>query len=169
MIGITVPLVAFRLFVPNDVFPVTYRRGRTAHLDVTGRRHDAILHALEDQLGVIAIEIQPFGLEGSGGSTPLRVKVKGDPDYFPLTKLYSQTHVRSDRWYKLGRTPLYGRLEDEKPFNTVRTARPIRGLRVAATAQTPACRCLVLTASSRSPPSGSTWWSWSSSTAPGGR
>ena len=120
VIGITVPLVAFRLFVPSDVFPVTYRRGRTAHLDVTGRRHDAILHALEDQLGVIAIEIQPFGLEGSGGSTPLRVKVKGDPDYFLLTKLYSQTHVRSDRWYKLGRTLLYGRLEDEKPFNTVR-------------------------------------------------
>jgi hypothetical protein len=120
VIGITVPLVAFRLFVPNDVFPVTYRRGRTAHLDVTGRRHDAILHALEDQLGVIAIEIQPFGLEGSGGSTPLRVKVKGDPDYYLLTKLYSQTHVRSDRWYKLGRTLLYGRLEDEKPFNTVR-------------------------------------------------
>ena len=30
------------------------------------------------------------------------------------------THLRSDRWYKLGRTLLYGRLEDEKPFNTVR-------------------------------------------------
>ena len=26
----------------------------------------------------------------------------------------------ADRWYKLGRTLLYGRLEDEKPFNTVR-------------------------------------------------
>jgi tRNA A-37 threonylcarbamoyl transferase component Bud32 len=28
--------------------------------------------------------------------------------------------VRSDRWYKLGRTLLYGRLEDEKPYHTVR-------------------------------------------------
>ena len=28
--------------------------------------------------------------------------------------------MRSDRWYKLGRELLYGRLEDEKPFNTVR-------------------------------------------------
>jgi tRNA A-37 threonylcarbamoyl transferase component Bud32 len=28
--------------------------------------------------------------------------------------------VRSDRWYKLGRTLLYGRLEDEKPFHSVR-------------------------------------------------
>ncbi len=120
VIGVAVPLVAFRLFAPNDVFPVAYRRGRTAHLDITGRRHDAILRALEDQLGLIAVEIQPFGLEGSGGSTPLRVKVKGDPDYYVFAKLYSQTHLRSDRWYKLGRTLLYGRLEDEKAFNTVR-------------------------------------------------
>ena len=29
-------------------------------------------------------------------------------------------HVRADRWYKLGRTILYGRLEDEAPFQTVR-------------------------------------------------
>jgi tRNA A-37 threonylcarbamoyl transferase component Bud32 len=28
--------------------------------------------------------------------------------------------VRSDRWYKLGRTILYGRLEDEAPFASVR-------------------------------------------------
>jgi tRNA A-37 threonylcarbamoyl transferase component Bud32 len=28
--------------------------------------------------------------------------------------------MRSDRWYKLGRTLLYGRLEDERPFSTVR-------------------------------------------------
>jgi tRNA A-37 threonylcarbamoyl transferase component Bud32 len=120
VIGVTVPLVGFRLFAPNDVFPVRYRRGRAAHLDITGRRHDAILRALQDQLGVIATEIAPFGLEGSGGSTPLRVTVKGDPDYYVFAKLYSQTHLRSDRWYKLGRTLLYGRLEDEKAFNTVR-------------------------------------------------
>ena len=35
-------------------------------------------------------------------------------------KLYAQSHLRSDRWYKLGRELLYGRLEDEKPFHTVR-------------------------------------------------
>ena len=35
-------------------------------------------------------------------------------------KLYARSHLRSDRWYKLGRELLYGRLEDEKPFNTVR-------------------------------------------------
>src|SRR5262245_27787446 len=29
-------------------------------------------------------------------------------------------HVRADRWYKLGRTILYGRLEDERPYQSVR-------------------------------------------------
>jgi serine/threonine-protein kinase RIO1/membrane-associated phospholipid phosphatase len=120
VIGVTIPLCGFRLFCPNEVFPVTYKRGRTAHLDVTGARHDAIVHGLQDQLGVIAEEVEPFGLEGSGGSTPLRVKIKGEPDTYIFCKLYAASHVRSDRWYKLGRTLLYGRLEDEKPFNTVR-------------------------------------------------
>jgi membrane-associated phospholipid phosphatase/tRNA A-37 threonylcarbamoyl transferase component Bud32 len=120
IIGVAIPLAAFRLLVPNEVFPVTYRRGRTAHLDVTGARHDAIVKALHDQLGVIPVEIKPFGLAGSGGSTPLRVRVKGDPDTYLFCKLYSAIHLRSDRWYKLGRTLMYGRLEDEKAFNTVR-------------------------------------------------
>jgi tRNA A-37 threonylcarbamoyl transferase component Bud32/membrane-associated phospholipid phosphatase len=120
IIGVTLPLVAFRLLVPNEVFPVTYRRGRSAHLDVGGRRGEAIHHALEDQLGVQVAEIKPFGLAGSAGSTPLRVRVKGDPDTWLFAKLYAGSHLRADRWYKLGRTLLYGRLEDEKPFNTVR-------------------------------------------------
>jgi len=120
LIGVAIPLAAFRLLAPNEVFPVSYRRGRTAHLDVSGPRRDAIVKALEDQLGVIPVEVKPFGLEGSGGSTPLRVKVKGDPDTYLFCKLYSAIHLRSDRWYKLGRTLMYGRLEDEKAFNTVR-------------------------------------------------
>ncbi|HKA67745.1 MAG TPA: phosphatase PAP2 family protein [Actinomycetes bacterium] len=120
VLGVAIPLAAFRLLAPNEVFPITYRRGRTAHLDVTGRRLDAIQHALRDQLGVIPLEIKPFGLAGSGGSTPLRVKVKGEPDSYLFCKLYAATHLRSDRWYKLGRTLLYGRLEDERAFNTVR-------------------------------------------------
>ena len=120
IIGVAIPLAAFRLFTPNDVFPVTYHRGRKAHLDVTGERGLAIRIALKDQLGLIAKEIQPFGLEGSGGSTPLRITVEGNPDTFVFCKLYASTHLRSDRWYKLGRTMLYGRLEDESAFNTVR-------------------------------------------------
>jgi tRNA A-37 threonylcarbamoyl transferase component Bud32 len=120
IIGVTIPLVAFRWLCPDEVFPVTYRRGRSAHLDVGGRRGEAIHRALHDQLGVIADDVQPFGLEGSAGSTPLRIKVKGDQDAWLFAKLYARSHLRADRSYKLGRALLYGRLEDEKPFNTVR-------------------------------------------------
>jgi tRNA A-37 threonylcarbamoyl transferase component Bud32 len=120
IIGVMIPLVAFRLLCPDEVFPVTYRRGRTAHLDVGGRRGEAIRRALHDQLGVIVEDVQPFALEGSAGSTPLRIKVKGEQDAWLFAKLYAKSHLRADRSYKLGRTLLYGRLEDEKPFNTVR-------------------------------------------------
>jgi tRNA A-37 threonylcarbamoyl transferase component Bud32/membrane-associated phospholipid phosphatase len=120
IIGVTVPLVAFRMLTPNEVVPVTYRRGRSAHLDVGGRRGEAIHRALEDQLGITVLEVKPFGLSGSGGSTPLRVCAKGDPNIYLFAKLYAKNHLRADRGFKLGRTLLYGRLEDEKPYNTVR-------------------------------------------------
>jgi tRNA A-37 threonylcarbamoyl transferase component Bud32 len=64
--------------------------------------------------------VRPFGLAGSAGSTPLRITVKSDPPTYLFGKLYARSHLRADRWYKLGRELLYGRLEDEKPFNTVR-------------------------------------------------
>ena len=120
VIGVAISLVAFRVFASNEVFPVTYHRGRTAHLTLDERRLNAIERALEDQLGLIALEVTPFGLEGSGASTPLRIKVKAEQDFYVFGKLYAATHLRADRWYKLGRTLLYGRLEDEKAFNTVR-------------------------------------------------
>jgi tRNA A-37 threonylcarbamoyl transferase component Bud32/membrane-associated phospholipid phosphatase len=119
-IGVSLPLLLFRRFTPNEVYPVTYRRGRSAHLDVEGARGSAIRRGLADQLGLIVQDIKPFGLSGSAGSTPLRITVEGDPPRQLFGKLYAQSHLRSDRWYKLGRELLYGRLEDEKPFNTVR-------------------------------------------------
>jgi tRNA A-37 threonylcarbamoyl transferase component Bud32/membrane-associated phospholipid phosphatase len=119
-IGVALPLLAFRRFTPSEVAPVTYRRGRAAHLDVGGARGEAIRRALTDQLGLVATEVKPFGLAGSSGSTPLRITVQGDPPRRLFGKLYAQSHLRSDRWYKLGRELLYGRLEDEKPFNSVR-------------------------------------------------
>jgi tRNA A-37 threonylcarbamoyl transferase component Bud32 len=119
-IAVTIPLVAFRLFAPSEVFPISYRRGSGAHLDVGGARGAAIRRGLEEQLGLVATEVKPFGLAGSAGSTPLRITVAGDPPSVLFGKLYARSHLRSDRWYKLGRELLYGRLEDEKPFNTVR-------------------------------------------------
>jgi membrane-associated phospholipid phosphatase len=119
-IGVTIPLLLFRRFTPNEVYPVVYRRGRSAHLDVGGARGQAIRRALADQLGLVVEDLQPFGLSGSAGSTPLQITVKGDPPRVLFGKLYAQSHLRSDRWYKLGRELLYGRLEDEKPFHGVR-------------------------------------------------
>jgi tRNA A-37 threonylcarbamoyl transferase component Bud32/membrane-associated phospholipid phosphatase len=119
-IGVTIPLLAFRWFAPSKVFPVAYRRGRSAHLDVGGARGAAIRRGLKDQLDLEVEEVKPFGLAGSAGSTPLRITVKGDPPTVLFGKLYARSHLRADRWYKLGRELLYGRLEDEKPFNTVR-------------------------------------------------
>jgi serine/threonine-protein kinase RIO1 len=123
ILGVAVGLTAFRWFTPNDIFPVTYRRGKSAHLDVGGARGEAIVRAAKDQLGLDVIAIKPVGLEGSGGSTPLRMTVAtpdDEPDRYVFAKLYAKNHVRADRWYKLGRTILYGALEDETPFGTVR-------------------------------------------------
>jgi membrane-associated phospholipid phosphatase/tRNA A-37 threonylcarbamoyl transferase component Bud32 len=119
-LAIAIPVNAFRFFTPNEVFPVTYGGGKTAHLDIGGRRGEAIRDALHDQLGVSVLDIRPVGLAGSGGSTPLRIRAAGDPDTYLFGKLYAMNHVRADRWYKLGRTILYGRLEDEAPFQSVR-------------------------------------------------
>jgi len=120
VLSIAVGVLAFRIFTPNEVFPVAYRRGKTAHLDVTGRRGEAIRNAVRDQLGLTVIGAKPVGLESSGGSTPLRLEVEGDAKTYVFAKLYARSHVRADRWYKMWRTILYGTLEDETPFQTVR-------------------------------------------------
>ena len=103
VIGVAVSVAAYRLFVPNEVFPVTYKRGRSAHLDVGGRRGEAIRHALADQLGLTALEVEPFGLSGSAGSTPLRIQVQGEAGTtrYVFGKLYARSHLRADRSYKL--------------------------------------------------------------------
>jgi hypothetical protein len=124
VLGITVPVLAFRVFAPEAVFPVSYTRGNTAHLDLTGSRGAAIKEAVEEQLGVEVAEIKPIGSEGSAGSTPMRLftidRDSGDVGPVLFAKLLARSHLRSDRWYKLGRTLLYGRLEDENKFETVR-------------------------------------------------
>ncbi len=120
ILGVSITLVAFRVLAPTDAFPITYGRGRSAHLDVGGERGEAIKRALSEQLGLDVAAVRPFGLDGSAGSTPLRITLadRTQPDLF--AKLYAATHLRADRWYKLGRTLLYGRLEDESTFSTVR-------------------------------------------------
>lgn len=116
-LGVAAPVLAVHLLTPEEAFPVTYRRGVRAHLDVDGRRGEAIRRAFASQLDVDVVAVEPFGLRGSAGSTPLRITTAGDVLF---AKLYASVHLRSDRWYKLGRTVRYGRLEDERPFNSVR-------------------------------------------------
>jgi hypothetical protein len=119
-LGLAIPVAAFRFFTPDDVFGIAYRRGRAAHVPVTGRRGAAIRRAVRDQLGLTVLDISPVGLASSAGSTPLRLTVEGDPDQYLFAKLYTRGHVRSDRWYKLWRTVRYGALEDEHPFSSVK-------------------------------------------------
>ncbi len=116
-LGAAVPFLTLRVFTPEEAFPVTYRRGVRAHLDVGGRRGLAIRAAFAAQLDVEVLEVEPFSLRGSAGSTPLRITTSSGVLF---GKLYAAVHLRSDRWYKLARTVLYGRLEDERPFNSVR-------------------------------------------------
>jgi tRNA A-37 threonylcarbamoyl transferase component Bud32 len=123
IVGWAVPVVAFRLLVPEEVFPISHGGGQKAHLDIGGRRGEAIVRALDQQLGFDVVAVEPFGLDASAGSTPLRIRARsrdGDADVTFFGKLYALSHLRSDRWYKLARTVIYGRLEDEKPFSTVR-------------------------------------------------
>ncbi len=145
LLGAASAIVIFQLLVPDAAFPVTYSRSLSAaHLDVRGARNSAIRSALQDQLldmnskrsaavrtalmdqlgcGLVGCDIadlEPFGLAGSAGSTPLRMRIAGDPDVHVFGKLYATNHLRSDRWYKLGRAIVYGSLEDEAPFTSVR-------------------------------------------------
>src|SRR5436190_523007 len=74
-IGWAFSVIVYRLAVPEDVFPIRYRRtGNTAHLDLSGPRGSAVRRALEQQLGIVAVSVEPFGLEASAGSTPLRIR-----------------------------------------------------------------------------------------------
>jgi hypothetical protein len=111
--------VTFRWVVPEEGFPVSYRRrGNAAHLDLGGERRAAIVHAMGDQLGLAVTEVREFGLEGSAGSSPLRMTLADGRRLFG--KIYSTGHERADRWYRFGRTILYGQLEDETPVGSVR-------------------------------------------------
>jgi hypothetical protein len=118
--AVAIAVTAFRFFTPTEVFPVVYRRGRTAHVDVTGQRGEAIRQGVRDQLGLQVTQIKPVGLASSAGSTPLRLRAEDGPEPFVFAKLYTKGHVRADRWYKFWRTILYGSLEDEVPFKSVR-------------------------------------------------
>jgi hypothetical protein len=120
-LGGAAAVAAFSAFVPEEVFPVrsSRRAGPSAHLDLEGARAGAIVAAVGEQLGYTVSAIQPFGLEGSGGSSPAMLRIEEPPGRL-FAKIFNTSHLRADRWYRIGRTLLYGQLEDEVPFASVR-------------------------------------------------
>jgi membrane-associated phospholipid phosphatase/tRNA A-37 threonylcarbamoyl transferase component Bud32 len=120
LLTVTIVAIVCRILSPEEAFPVEYHRGTSAHLTLEGRRADAIMTAISEQLGLDVAEIKEFGLSGSAGSSPMRITLADDPHTRLFAKLYARNHVRSDRNYKLGREILYGKLEDETSFSTVR-------------------------------------------------
>ena len=119
VLGLSVAFVVFGLFAPDESFPVSYKRGgNAAHLDLAGPRTAAVVAAMQAQLGLTVTEVKAFGDEGSGGSTPLLMTLEDGRRIFG--KILATSHVRADRWYRIGRTILYGRLEDETTFSSVR-------------------------------------------------
>jgi hypothetical protein len=119
LLGFTVAIVAFGWLAPDDAFPVSYAKGgNAAHLDLAGARTTAVVRAVKDQLGLDVVGVKAFGEEGSGGSTPLLMTL--DDGRHVFGKILATSHVSSDRWYRIIRTIMYGRLEDETSFSSVR-------------------------------------------------
>jgi membrane-associated phospholipid phosphatase len=119
VLGGTVAFLIFKWLAPDASFPVTmHRGGKAAHLDLTGPRAVAVRTAMREQLGLEVTDLRPFGEEGSGGSTPLLMTLSDGTRVFG--KILAISHVRSDRWYRIMRTIMYGQLEDEVPFGSVK-------------------------------------------------
>ncbi|MGY1734997.1 RIO1 family regulatory kinase/ATPase domain-containing protein [Geodermatophilus sp. SYSU D00684] len=118
LVGASAAALVCTVLAPEDAFPVTWHRRVAAHLALDGDRAARIRAAVLDQLGVEVTAVEPFRLDGSAGSTPCRLVTPAGTPLFG--KLYSATHLRSDRWYKVLRVLRYGRLEDEAPFASVR-------------------------------------------------
>ena len=117
--GAALAVVGFDVLAPDVLFPV--RRNRTpAHLDL-GARRAAIARAVLEQAGLHVVAMEPFNLSGSAGSTPMLLTLDGPGPERLFAKLYSTSHLRSDRAFKVVRAIRYGALEDEAPFANVRS------------------------------------------------
>ena len=126
---------------PTRSFPVTLprRQDRPPRHRRTARRGAPRAPSRTSSASRV-VDVQPVGLAGSGGSTPLRLRLAGDPDTYVFGKLYAMNHVRADRWYKTGpHDPL--RAARGRGAVPVRApARPVRGLRAARRCATPGSR-----------------------------
>jgi membrane-associated phospholipid phosphatase len=119
VLAFSIAAFLFGWLAPEESFPVSYKRGgNAAHLDLEGPRSAAVRRAMREQLGLEVADLRPFGDEGSGGSTPLLMTLADGRKVFG--KILATSHVAADRWYRVLRTIMYGRLEDETSFSSVR-------------------------------------------------
>ncbi|SNS11157.1 RIO1 family protein [Geodermatophilus saharensis] len=119
-LGVGTAALVCTVLAPEDAFPVAWHRRVAAHLALDAARTARVRAAVLEQLGVDVLAVEPYRLDGSAGSTPCRLVLASGPPGALFAKLYSTTHLRSDRWYKLLRVLRFGRLEDEAPFASVR-------------------------------------------------
>ena len=76
---------------------------------------------MQEQLGYDVLSMKPVGLEGSGGSTPLKMRVVDEQGVERDLREALREEPRARRPLVQARAKmLYGRLEDETPFSTVR-------------------------------------------------
>jgi hypothetical protein len=163
-LGVTIPLLAFRWFTPNEVFPITYRRGRGAHLDVGGAAAGHPARAWRT----------------SSAWSPPRSSRSGCPGRPARPRCGSPSQATRPRSCSASCTPeppALGPLVQARPRAAVRPPGgreavqhrpppgPAGGLRPVADAAGRAAQPHPATASSSSPPSASTCWSPSSSPA----
>ena len=164
--AVAIAVTAFRFFTPNEVFPVAYRRGKTAHVDVTGRRGEAIR---------------------AGGAGPARAD--RDRDQAGRARVRPQARPRCGCGSRAARMSTCSPSSTRRatsaptagtswggPSSTARwrTRLPSRRCGAWSSTRTTPCACCRTsgsarpgpTASSRSPPSASTCWSPSSSRTP---
>ena len=97
------PLNAFRFFTPNEVVPGHLPPRQDGAPRRRRRRGEAIRQAVAGPARPRRSSTSSRSASPApGGSTPLRLRVAGDPDTYLFGKLYAMNHVRADRWYKLG-------------------------------------------------------------------
>jgi hypothetical protein len=117
---VTIPLLAYRWFTPSEVFPITYRRGRGAHLDVGGP-------AARPSGGRWRTSTAWWSPRSSRSACPGRPAPRPCGSPSKATRHSSCSASCTPRatcaptaGTSFGRELPYGRLEDEKPFHTVR-------------------------------------------------
>ena len=169
VVGVTVTVAllvnAFRFFTPNEVFPVAYRKGKTAHLDVGGRRGR----------GDPARRPGPARPDrGRGRAVRPRRLRRLDAAAHPGRRRSRHLPVREALRDEPRAGPTAGTSSGARsstaasrtraPFQSVRAARRVRGLHAPPHARRRASRPRSPTGSSSSRPSASTCSSPSSST-----